>query len=258
MVSSTAGFLMTTAALAAVLASAPGPARALEPDPAGCRQLVLVVVRDWNSSEGSLSRFTRDAAAWRRVGDPVAVTIGRSGCGWGLGLHPPQADGPGKREGDGRSPAGIFTIGPAFGAAERIETGLAYRPMSAHDWCIDVPASPHYNTIVDDREVGADAVRGSTEPMRRDLHLGDSFYDLGFVIGHNCGCEAGAGSCIFAHLWSRPGAATAGCTAMADGDLRGLLAWLRADAEPRFVLLPDAEHRRLAAAWDLPPPGALP
>jgi len=223
MVSSTAGFLMTTAALAAVLASAPGPARALEPDPAGCRQLVLVAVRDWGSSEGSLSRFTRDAAAWRRVGDPVAVTIG-----------------------------------PAFGAAERIETGLAYRQMSAHDWCIDVPASPHYNTIVDDREVGADAVRGSTEPMRRDLHLGDSFYDLGFVIGHNCGCEAGAGSCIFAHLWSRPGAATAGCTAMADGDLRGLLAWLRADAEPRFVLLPDAEHRRLAAAWDLPPPGALP
>jgi L,D-peptidoglycan transpeptidase YkuD (ErfK/YbiS/YcfS/YnhG family) len=258
MVSSTAGFLMTTAALAAVLASAPGPARALEHDSAGCRQLVLVVVPDWGSSGGRLTRFTRDATAWQRVGDPIDVAIGRSGCGWGLGLHPPQTDGPVKREGDGRSPAGIFTVGLAFGAADRLETGLEYRQMSAHDWCIDVPASPRYNTIVDDREVGADAVRGSTEPMRRDLHLGDSFYDLGFVIGHNCGCEAGAGSCIFAHLWSRHGAATAGCTAMADGDLRGLLAWLRADAEPRFVLLPDAEHRRLADAWDLPPPGAVP
>jgi len=258
MVSSTASLVMMTAALAALLASTPAAARAIDGDAAACRQLMLVVVPDWASSAGRLARYARDTAAWRRVGDPVEVTVGRAGCGWGLGLHPPQSDGPRKREGDGRSPAGIFAVGLAFGAAERLETGLEYRQMSAHDWCIDVPASPRYNTIVDDRETGTDAVRGSTEPMRRDLHLGDSVYDLGFVIGHNCGCEPGAGSCIFAHLWSRPGAATAGCTAMADRDLRDLLAWLQADARPQFVLLPDAEYRRLAAAWDLPPPGASP
>ena len=221
-----------------------------------CRQLVLVVVPDWTSACGMLERYDRDAGVWMRAGARVPVTIGRAGCGWGEGLYPVPEDGPRKREGDGRAPAGVFGIGIAFGADDTLETGLPYRQMTAHDWCIDVSGSPHYNRLVDDREVGPDGIRGSTEPMRRDLHLdGDQLYEIGFVIGHNTGCRPGAGSCIFAHPWKEPGAATAGCTAMAEDDLRTVLAWLRAEAHPRFALLPAAEHRRGWQPWDLPPPG---
>lgn len=223
---------------------------------ADSRQLVFVVVPGWDAPRGTLTTFERDAAgSWRRRAASHAVLVGRNGSAWGRGLHPVPDDGPQKREGDGRSPAGIFAIGPAFGAAATCETGLAYRPLTADDWCIDVVGSPLYNRIVDGREVGAAAVAGSTEPMRRDLHLGgDRSYELGFVIGHNTAGRAGAGSCIFAHLLGDPPAPTAGCTAMTEPQLRELLRWLDAAARPRFVLLPATEAGARAAAWGLPPP----
>jgi len=248
----TAG-LVTGWLCAAPLVAAAAPV--LEPE---SRQVVFVVTPDWTATGGMLSCFERDAGgAWTQHGASHAVMVGRRGCGWGRGLQPPVEDGPQKREGDGRSPAGVFTIGPAFGAAATCETGLEYRPLTGDDWCIDVADSPLYNRIVSTREVGAAAVAGSTEPMRRDLHLdGDGAYALGFVIGHNCDCRPGAGSCIFAHLQGDPPGPTAGCTAMTEERLGALLRWLRADARPRFVLLPAAEAATRAAAWGLPtPPG---
>lgn len=68
------------------------------------------------------------------------------------------------REGDGRSPAGAFAVGAAFGYADSAITALPYEPMDANDWCIDVSASLLYNRIVDAAEVGVDAIAGSTEP----------------------------------------------------------------------------------------------
>jgi len=245
--------------LARTSPAADGPAAgspATESPVADSRQLVFIVVPDWDAPRGTLATFERDAAGgWRRRAASHPVTVGRNGSAWGRGLHPPPDDGPQKREGDGRSPAGIFGIGPAFGAADTYETGLVYRPLTADDWCIDVADSPLYNRIVNAWEVGAAAVAGSTEPMRRDLHLGgDRSYELGFVIGHNAAGHAGAGSCIFAHLLGDPPAPTAGCTAMTRPQLQALLRWLDAAARPRFVLLPAAEAAARAAAWGLPPP----
>lgn len=218
-------------------------------------QVVFVVLPDWDATQGMLSAFERDASgAWRQRGPSHPVMIGRNGCAWGKGLNPHGPVGPQKREGDGRSPAGVFAIGPAFGAAATCDTGLDYRSMTGDDWCIDVPDSPHYNRFVNVGEVGAAAVAGSTEPMRRDLHGSDTAYSLGFVIGHNAACERGVGSCIFAHLVGAPPLPTAGCTAMTRDQLQSLLRWLRQDAEPRFVLLPAAVAAEVAAAWGLPRP----
>jgi L,D-peptidoglycan transpeptidase YkuD (ErfK/YbiS/YcfS/YnhG family) len=237
------------------------PPRAVDhgpwPNPA-TRQLVVVLTPNWDAPQGRLARFERDAGgAWRPVGASFPVMLGRSGSAWGLGVHAPQADGPQKAEGDGRAPAGVFAIGTAFGYADRTATRLAYAPMQREHWCIDVPGSPLYNRIVDTREVGAQAIEGSTEPMRRDLQKeGDPRYRLGFVIEHNAMGVDRAGSCIFAHLWKGPDVPTAGCTAMADADMATLLGWLDPAATPRFVLLPVQAYARLQAAWDLPAPGA--
>jgi len=220
------------------------------------RQLVLVTTAGWDANQGTLRRYQRDndAAAWREVA-AFPVAIGRNGSAWGSGLHAVADEdaGPRKREGDGRSPAGAFALGGAFGYAARADSGLPYAQMQADSWCMDVPGSPLYNRIVDAREVGAAAVAGSTEPMRLDLHKdGDARYRLGFVIGHNPDNVPQGGSCIFAHLWRKPGEPTAGCTAMADTDMEALLAWLDPARQPRFVLLPQSEYARLRAAWDLP------
>ena len=219
---------------------------------ADARQLVLVTIPDWDSRQGTLRSYERDGGRWLPAAAAAPVVIGRSGAAWGIGLHP-QQPGPRKREGDGRSPAGVFELGTAFGYAASARTALPYAAMDADDWCIDVDGSPLYNRIVDAREVGADAVAGSTEPMRRDLHAdGDRRYELGFVIEHNPRAEPGAGSCIFAHLWKTADSGTAGCTAMAEPAMRNLLAWLDAERHPVFVLLPESEYARLRANWSLP------
>jgi L,D-peptidoglycan transpeptidase YkuD (ErfK/YbiS/YcfS/YnhG family) len=147
----------------------------------------------------------------------------------------------------------VFHIGQAFGYAPSVQSKLLYSAMSESDYCVDVSASPLYNRIVDSRRAGASAVAGSTEPMRRDIHVkGDQLYKLGFVIEHNSAGTPDAGSCIFAHLWRAPGAPTTGCTAMPEPVMLGLLAWLEPERRPIFVLLPRQEYARLQASWQLP------
>ena len=230
----------------------------------GSTQLVVVTTGTWDDSHGRLQRFERDGedSPWRRVGAAVEVSIGRNGSAWGDGSHArsDQDAGPVKREGDGRSPAGIFPVGAAFGyaPAAEVRSGLPYAQMDAGHWCMDVPGSPLYNRIVDAREAGARAVAGSTEPMRLDIHNdGDPRYRLGLVIEHNRQAVPGRGSCIFAHLWRTPGETTAGCTAMSGADMETLLAWIDAAARPRLVLLPVDQYRRLAGGWQLPPADAV-
>jgi L,D-peptidoglycan transpeptidase YkuD (ErfK/YbiS/YcfS/YnhG family) len=220
------------------------------------RQMVVVTTAGWDATQGELRRFEReDGGAWRATGVAMPVVIGRTGAAWGTGLHdvPAGDGGPVKHEGDGRSPAGVFAIGEAFGYASTADTGLTYEALDANDWCVDVDGSPYYNQIVDSTDVGAGAVKDSTEPMRRDLHAGgDQRYRLGFVIANNPRNARGGGSCIFGHLWKSPDSTTAGCTAMAPESMDALLHWLDAGKRPVFVLLPDAEYARLRAAWKLP------
>ncbi|MBO9716579.1 MAG: hypothetical protein J7507_07170 [Pseudoxanthomonas sp.] len=249
--------LLAALVLATGIAVLAGTSSGATPDPLeGARQLVLVTTADWDANQGTLRRFERasDDAAWSEVAS-FEVSIGRNGSAWGIGLlgDDGTGEGPRKHEGDGRSPAGVFVLGNAFGYADHAASGLPYQPMQADHWCMDVPASPYYNRIVDAREVGESAVAGSSEPMRLDLHkAGDPRYRLGFVIGHNPGNAPQGGSCIFAHLWRAPGEPTAGCTAMADADMEAMLAWLDTARNPRFVLLPQAQYRRLANRWHWP------
>lgn len=219
--------------------------------PEDSTQLVLTLTGDWNAPTGHAFRFERRGDRWHQVEAETPVNVGRAGLGWGLGLHQPQ---PGlqKVEGDGRAPAGIFLLGDAFGYGPKLQTGLGYQPMSEGHFCIDVKGSPYYNQTVDAGEVGAEAVQGSSEGMRRDLHYGDDQYKKGIFVQHNPSNLDGAGSCIFIHLWSGQGEPTAGCTAYAEPEMDRLLAWLKSDAKPVYVALPVPAYRELREEWQLP------
>jgi L,D-peptidoglycan transpeptidase YkuD (ErfK/YbiS/YcfS/YnhG family) len=241
-------------ALAMLLAACGSNPTKVEQSPlATAGQVVLVTSPDWNAPGGTLRTFERTEAGWREVGQARKVTLGRAGSAWGIGLHAPQLDGPRKREGDGRSPAGIFLVGEAFGYPEHVDTGLDYHPMDAGDWCVDVSGSLYYNRIVNVAKVGGHAVEGSSEPMRRDLHAdGDQRYRIGFVVEHNAAGADRGGSCIFAHVWKSPDDATAGCTAMSDANMQQLLGWLDRRRNPMFILLPEDAYAQLRAEWMLP------
>ena len=246
---------MAIGLLALLAVHAVSPALAEGPLPwHQARQMVLVVTPDWNADHGQLRRFVRKADGWHEVGAAWPVTIGKSGAAWGIGLSQPRRDGhPVKREGDGRSPAGVFAIGEAFGYSDHADTALEYVPMHADSYCVDVSGSPYYNRIVRESVAGKAAVKDASEHMRLDLvNNGDQRYRLGFVIEHNPRQKPMAGSCIFAHLWKRPGAPTVGCTAMAAPDMDILTGWLKPGEHPVFVLLPREAWRRLHKTWQLP------
>lgn len=245
--------LVAMLALASVAGARSASSEGLSANWRDARQAILVTVPDWNATSGTLRTYERKHGAWREVGHAAPVVIGHAGAAWGIGLNPRQSDGPIKREGDGRSPAGVFAIGRAFGYAPDVATALDYTQMQSTSWCVDVSGSAYYNRIVDARKVGAAAVEGASEHMRLDLfNHGDPSYREGFVIEHNAQQRPMGGSCIFAHLWTSPESTTTGCTAMADATMERLLAWLKPAAHPVFVLLPQREYQRLRGAWSLP------
>ncbi len=238
---------------AAAAAAAPSPAVAKGPIPAEARQLVVAVVADWDAVEAELSRWERTDAEspWQRVESSWTGVIGR-GAAWGLGLHGegPPAGQPGerKREGDGRSPAGVFSLGGSFGYAKDAlaEARWPYTPVDKRWLCVDDGASKLYGTIVDSARVTKDWA--SSEQMRRK----DALYTWVVEVNHNPAHTPGQGSCIFLHVWRKAGEPTVGCTAMPQPALERVLTWLRPEAAPVFALLPAAAYQALAADWGLP------
>jgi len=199
-----------------------------------------------------LRTWQRDGDRWQPVGTAWTGVIGAAGAAWGRGVHgdgvPDNIAGPIKREGDRKSPAGVFELAAAYGyaAAPPRGTSLPYTAVDASWQCVDDPTSSAYARVIDRRTVTPDW--RSAEDMRRD----DALYTWVIDVAHNPTRAAGAGSCIFLHVWSGPDSTTVGCTAMPEPDLARVLAWLRPDAHPLFVLLPRAAYVQLAPAWGLP------
>jgi len=216
------------------------------------QQLIVVITDNWQVDHGLLYTFEKKAGQWQRLSKASPVTVGKNGLAWGLGFHANQ-QGRYKKEGDGKAPAGIFGLGEAFGYLKSIKTGLPYQQMSENDYCIDVNSSPYYNQLVDKLNVGEQAIKGSTEPMRRDIHAnGDIRYKKGFVVKHNPQNVSKQGSCIFMHVWKAKGVPTSGCTAMPENTITELLAWLNANKNPLYVVLPKAEYLLKQQTWGLP------
>jgi L,D-peptidoglycan transpeptidase YkuD (ErfK/YbiS/YcfS/YnhG family) len=241
----------------------PGAAVAIKPFRQST-QMIVVTTPGWNAVQGRMQAYERDTpqASWRPVGKSIAIVVGVHGMGWGLGEVPTEGSGirrpgdPVKKEGDGRSPAGVFALGAAFGDALQPLPGikLAYLPLTPSIECVDDVHSNFYNRVVDRSTVAADW--NSSEHMR---DVGEA-YRWGVVVGQNGGSQQaeadspvrGAGSCVFLHIWGGPAHGTAGCTAMSQDELETLLVWLDPARKPLLVQLPESAYKRLTKRWALP------
>ena len=132
-----------------------------------------------------------------------------------------------KREGDGATPAGRFPLRRVLYRPDRLappRTALPIAPIGPQDgWCDD-PGHPLYNR----------PLRLPHEARHENLWRADRVYDLIVVLGHNdAPVVPGAGSAVFLHVARPDYTPTAGCVAVALGDLLTILAavgrqaWLR-------------------------------
>jgi D-alanyl-D-alanine dipeptidase len=125
---------------------------------------------------------------------------------------------------------------------------MPYVQSDASIECVDDSRSRFYNRRVD-RDTIPQPDWTSHEEMRR----GDELYRWGVWVDHNSDPPRPmGGSCIFLHVWGGPGVATSGCTAMAESDLREVLAWLDPRSQPVLVQLPAQVYGGLRSAWALP------
>ncbi len=122
-----------------------------------------------------------------------------------------------KREGDGGTPRGTFTLRRLWWRADRMprpRTGLPVRRIRPSDgWCED-PNDRRYNRPVD-------VPKNSTADR---LWRTDALYDLIIEISHNTRPRvAGRGSAVFVHIARQKFAPTAGCVALQADTLRRLV-----------------------------------
>lgn len=228
--------------------------------PESTQQLVIGITPNKDSSNVTLSVFEKNAnTGWKQQGTPWKGRLGRNGLAWGLGLHPNNLAGLKKKEGDGRSPAGLFKIGSgssfAFGYAPSIQKKikLPYKQITTKDLWVEDSKSTNYN-----QHILLGHTPKSTWEKDAQMRQGDYAHALKLFIAHNEGTAkkraiANAGSAIFFHIWRSNGAkATAGCTTMDPTKLKELIARIDPSKAPVYLLLTNADYQKYRTAWKLP------
>lgn len=220
--------------------------------PANSTQCIVGTAENWNSSEVTLRLYNKKGAKWEQSGPTWKGRLGKSGLIWGKGMHPTPAGVKTKTEGDMRSPAGVFSIGGAWGYDASIQKhpDLFYRQVTPRDLWVEDPASPQYNYHVVLPKDPATAWE-----KKQQMKQNDAAHSLKLFIAHNAPPKVipNAGSSIFFHVWRRGGAApTAGCTTMEKPKLQWLISSIDPNRRPVYVLLPQAEYQKYRGPWKLP------
>ncbi|MBQ3240537.1 MAG: hypothetical protein IJB00_05055 [Akkermansia sp.] len=225
--------------------------------PSNCTQAIIGITDSWNSSHVTLTLAEKnESGQWQRVLGPIPGRLGRNGCAWGMGIHNSPA-GYRKKEGDGRSPAGIFAIGGLWvtnATPVQHDKAIPYVKVGPADLWVTDPAFPKLHN----RHVRLDHPARTAWEKKEQMRQTDYPHSIKMLIHHNTVESVGtpivgAGSSIFFHIWRREGAApTAGCTAMPEENLRAIISRLRARRNPVYILLPRAEYARYRSDWKLP------
>ena len=182
------------------------------------KQVILVTTKGYNTYHAKIQTFEKDSKGnWKRKLN-VKGYIGKNGFAKS------------KREGDGKTPTGKYTIGTAFGQKGNPGTKLPYKRATSNDVWVDDPNSKYYNTWQKKNRKGKDWK--SAESMMHRL------YEYGFVINYNTKQVKNKGSAIFMH---KGDSYTLGCVATSRSNLLKILKWLDPKKNPVIIMTPESE-----------------
>ena len=167
--------------------------------------LQVVLVEYLGGSGATLSAHEKRFGVWEMLWETPAL-VGRNGIGK-------------TREGDGRTPTGVFHLTTPFGILPDPGANMPYLQVSRrHYWC-GTSGDPYYNRLVDEYESGRPCGAG-------DERLIDyaPYYNYCMFIDYNAEGVPGKGSCIFLHCKGQ-NTSTGGCVAVAQEKMVLLLRW---------------------------------
>ncbi|WP_027183449.1 hypothetical protein [Desulfovibrio inopinatus] len=218
-------------------------------------QLITVVTPRWSSNSCVMQLYTRtrDEDSWTTQGDAWPCAVGRNGVAWGRGKLMIDESGPRKREGDGKSPAGMFDLSGAFGRtpvqqADTAGVTLNYREITPDTVCVNQWGTEFYNTIVDVKQ-NPEAAGLHAEQMYRSSETNT----WGLIIEHNRQHPVeGAGTCVFVNVWPGPRRPTGGSVGSDIAHIHDLVLTLDPRKNPVLVVLPKAVYQQKSRKWGLP------
>ena len=191
-------------------------------------QVLLITSYCPSSFAVKIHALEKQDGKWKMVRESFNGVIGKNGFAM-----------PGeKREGDGKTPSGIFSLQMTFGYNESIQTKMPYRQALPDDLWIDDVNAGDYNCWVKKDATQA----ASFEKMKRN----DDLYKYGIVIEYNTNpVIKGHGSAIFFHVWRGQNMATEGCVAVSEDKIVRILGWLDPQAAPLIIMGPENIIERL-------------
>ncbi|HDR04177.1 MAG TPA: hypothetical protein ENN84_02885 [Candidatus Marinimicrobia bacterium] len=180
------------------------------------QQILLLSVPDISRSDAFLEAAEYNGSRWLSWLGPIPAKIGQNGFGK-------------EREGDLKSPGGIYCINGGFGWGRVSEPlRIPWRKSQYNDYFFDDPDSPYYNQWI----------RTDEAPLK----LGNSWerlhipqYKFSICFDFNKDNQPGLGSAIFLHVWKGPHLPTAGCTAIPESAMIHIVHRLDAERNPIII-----------------------
>jgi L,D-peptidoglycan transpeptidase YkuD (ErfK/YbiS/YcfS/YnhG family) len=225
-------------ATAALLASGPtaGVAAKCAPNLANglqtvgsANQLITVEASRYGTTYATFRRWSRTGECFDPVGGAWTARLGVNGLK------------DRRREGDGTTPTGVYSIGPVmYGSAPNPGVRYRYRKVVCGDWWVEDPASAAYNTFQHVPCGSRPPFRTKPPGMWQDpiayRHLAVIEFNMRPVV-------PGRGSGIFLHV--SKGRPTAGCISLPANQLIATLRWLRPGKRPLIAIGTRETFRRL-------------
>jgi L,D-peptidoglycan transpeptidase YkuD (ErfK/YbiS/YcfS/YnhG family) len=190
-------------------------------------QIMLVTNKVIGSIEVTIRTFEKNNGQWVETFASTMGTIGESGFA-------PYKE---KIEGDGKTPTGIFFLGPVYSYPEaKVSTKMEYWVASKNDFWFDDVNSPQYNRWVTSKsDPKNDGI--SRELMKRP----DGKYKYGICVQYNMDQIKGKGSVITVHVLEgkQP---TLGCIAIKKDELIDIIGWLDPAKKPLIITGTEVEQ----------------
>jgi L,D-peptidoglycan transpeptidase YkuD (ErfK/YbiS/YcfS/YnhG family) len=184
-------------------------------------QIVLVTNKYLTEWEVNVQTFEKTNGQWVEKLTSTSGTIGVEGF----------ARYKEKKEGDKKTPTGIFFLGPVYGyPGVKVTTKMTYWVATQKDFWIDDVESKQYNRwVTSDNDPKIQGI--SREEM---LRKNDRKYEYGICVQYNMDQIKGKGSVITVHVLESKNK-TLGCVAVPKGELIEIIGWLDPKKKPLII-----------------------
>lgn len=154
----------------------------------------IILVVGGNGSQATLSYYEKNSSElWSEVFSTPAI-YGRNGS---------TLD---KKEGDGKTPQGVYSFTMAFGLKDDPKSILPYHKIQKGDFWVDDSDSEYYNKLVN-----VNTTKRAWDSAE-DMISQAPYYNYGLALNYNPDCVPGKGSAIFLHCTgTKKDAGSAGC-----------------------------------------------